>query len=136
MSPFSDSELEAFLDEALPPERMSAIEQTLRETPEFAQRLMAINARRDAGVHSLGEVWRRHALTCLNRSTLGSYLLNVLPEAEQRYVAFHLERIGCRVCQANLDDLKSRHADENEAVATRRRKYFQSSAGLLPRDPR
>ena len=60
---FSTTQLEAFLDEALPPERMAAIEEALRTDAELQKRLVAINGRRDAGVHSLGEIWRRNRLS-------------------------------------------------------------------------
>ncbi len=133
-SPFTDAELEAYLDEALPSEAMSAIEDALRQTPDFARRLAAINARRDANVHSLGEIWRRHRLTCPTRAELGSYLLGVLPDQHAAYVAFHLEEIGCRYCQANRADLEERQTETSEAGKQRRRKYFESSAGYLRRD--
>ncbi|MEX2118762.1 MAG: hypothetical protein WD847_04055 [Pirellulales bacterium] len=130
-TPFSLAELEAYLDEALPAEAMARIEDAMRKSPELAQRLVAINGRRDAGVHSLGEIWRRHRLTCPARAELGSYLLGVLPEEHAGYISFHLDTIGCRRCQANLVDLKSQQAEAADAVASRRRKYFESSAGYL-----
>ena len=74
---FTNTELEAFLDEALPVERMAAIEDALRKSESLQQQLAAINGRRDAGVHSLGEIWRRHRLSCPSREQLGSYLLGV-----------------------------------------------------------
>ncbi len=92
---------------------------------------MAINARRDSGLHSLGEIWRRHHLSCPTREQLGSYLLGVLADDLGGFVKFHLEVSGCRTCQANLDDLKNRQTDEPAAVDHRRKKYFQSSAGHL-----
>jgi hypothetical protein len=73
-------------------------------------------ARRDAGVHSLGEIWRRHRLTCPSRQQLGNFLLG-----------------GCRQCRANLDDLNAQQAESGEVVQSRRTKYFQSSAGNLSR---
>ena len=39
--------------------------------PELARQLVGLNARRDAGVHSLGEIWRRHRLTCGTARTVG-----------------------------------------------------------------
>ncbi|HUY88315.1 MAG TPA: hypothetical protein VMV10_06250 [Pirellulales bacterium] len=131
-TPFSDTELEAYLDEALPAEAMSTIEHALRQTPELTRRLAAINARRDAGVHSLGEIWRRHRLSCPTRAELGSYLLGVLPDDQARYIAFHLEAVGCRYCQANRSDLEQ-HQTAADASRQRRRKYFESSAGYLRR---
>ncbi|EAQ82116.1 hypothetical protein [Blastopirellula marina] len=129
--PITRTELEAYLDEALPVERMAEIEQTLREKPELSQQLLQINGRRDAGVHTIGEIWRRHRLTCPNRETLGSYLLQVLDEAEVDYIRFHLETVGCRICQANLHDLASQQESQTDDANPRRQKYFQSSVGRL-----
>ena len=127
----TQSELEAYLDEALAPEEMAAIENELRNDPQLAQELAAINARRDAGVHTLGEIWRRHRVSCPTREQLGSYLLQALPQEHNEYVAFHVEKIGCRFCRANLDDLRREQEEAAETVVTRRTKYFQSSAGYL-----
>lgn len=131
-TPFNEAELEAYLDEALPAEAMAAIENALRQTPELTRRLAAINARRDGGVHSLGEIWRRHRLSCPTRAELGSYLLGVLADEQARYIAFHLEEVGCRYCQANRSDLEE-HQSAADASRKRRRRYFESSAGYLRR---
>src|SRR3990167_8202548 len=104
--PLSQAELEAYLDEALPVEAMASIERVLRGDPKLAQQLAGINARRDAGLHSLGEIWRRHRLSCPTRELLGSYLLGVLSKEAADYLGFHLEVMGCRVCRANLNDLQ------------------------------
>lgn len=129
---FSIAELESFLDEALPAERMAAIEEALRNSDELREQLTAINGSRDAGVHSLGEIWRRHRLSCPTREQLGSYLLGVLPKATTDYIKFHLETIECRYCSASLSDLKSQQsAPEPEVTQRRRQKYFQSSVGHL-----
>lgn len=130
----SNAELEAFLDEALPVARMTAIEESLRASEELQKRLAAINGRRDAGVHSLGEIWRRHRLSCPSRQQLGSYLLGVLPREMADYVKFHVETIDCRCCNASLADLEHQQsAAEAEQIARRRQKYFQSSVGHLRR---
>jgi anti-sigma factor RsiW len=131
MLPYRQADLEAYLDEALPAEEMSRIEQALRSDRELVRHLAHIHARRNAGVHSLGEVWRRHRLSCPSRQQLGSLLLGALDEAAARYIRFHLDVAGCRYCQANLADLQEQQAEAHEAVQTRRRKYFQSSAGYL-----
>jgi hypothetical protein len=129
---FSNSELEAFLDEALPVERMTVIEESLRANEELQNRLTAINGRRDAGVHSLGEIWRRQRLSCPSREQLGSYLLGVLSKDAADYVKFHLDKIECRYCAASLGDLRAQQsADEADVVDKRRQKYFQSSVGHL-----
>lgn len=129
-----DAELEAYLDEALPPDRMLSIEDTLREESELAGRLAAVNGRRDAGIHTLGEIWRRNRLSCATREELGSMLLGALDEELADYLKFHLNVIGCRYCQANLDDLTAQQAEAQGAEGdTRRRKYFQTSAEYLNR---
>jgi hypothetical protein len=129
---FSNADLEAFLDESLPVERMTAIEEVLRHGGELQKQLTAIIGRRDAGVHSLGEIWRRHRLSCPPHDQLGSYLMGVLPKGTAGYIKFHLETIQCRYCAACIDDLKSQQLASDAGVAERRRqKYFQSSAGYL-----
>jgi hypothetical protein len=127
---FSISELEAFLDESLPSERMAAIEDALRGDEALQKQLTAINGRRDAGVHSLGDIWRRHRLSCPSREQLGSYLLGVLPRNAADYIKFHVETIQCRYCEASIVDLKSQSATESETTR-RRQRYFQSSVGHL-----
>ncbi len=130
---FSQTDLEAYLDEALPTEAMAAIERALRDDAKLVRELAAINARRDAGMHSLGEIWRRHRLSCPAREQLGNYLLGVLEDDAAGFIRFHLEVSGCRTCRANLDDLKYSQTVEPAAVDSRRKKYFQSSAGHLRR---
>jgi hypothetical protein len=132
MASFTTTELEAYLDESLPAERMAAIEAELRANDALRQSVIEINGRRDAGVHSLGDIWRRHRLSCPTREQLGSYLLRILDAGCADYIKFHLERIECRRCQANLEDLKRQQAESDTAASeTRRRKFFQSSVGHL-----
>lgn len=131
MQQFTQTQLEAYLDEALPPADMALMEAELRSRPDLLQELAAINARRDAGVHSLGEIWRRNRLTCLSREQLGSYLLGALDEDQSAYIKFHLEVVGCRFCQANHDDLCREQEESGESARRRRSKYFQTSAGHL-----
>jgi hypothetical protein len=133
-SKFSNAELEAYLEEALPADKMAAIEEALRHDAALQTRLTATNGRRDAGVHSLGEIWRRHRLSCPSREQLGSYLLGVLPDDAADYVQFHVEEISCRYCAASIDDLRRQQsAAESGQAQNRRQRYFQSSAGHLPR---
>jgi hypothetical protein len=134
-SEFTIAELEAYLDESLPIERMTAIEAALRDDTELRERLTATNGRRDAGVHSIGEIWRRHRLSCPSREQLGSYVLGVLPVDVSEYVKFHVESIACRYCAANLADLQAQQsAAEAGQSQQRRRRYFQSSVGHLQDD--
>jgi len=127
----TDAELESYLDESLSSEDMAELESKLRGDPQLLQRLASIIARRDAGVHTLGEIWRRHRVSCPSREQLGSYLLQVADESVVEYVNFHLQQVGCRFCEANLDDLRRRQEETSESTARRRQRYFQSSAGYL-----
>ena len=131
---YSVSENEAYLDEALEPDQMTAIEASLRDDSQLIGQFAEVISRRDAGIHSLGEIWRRNRISCPSREDLGSYLLNVLSAEHQLYVQFHLETISCRFCKANMDDLKERQTGSAEGHSGRRKRYFESSAGYLQGD--
>lgn len=133
MRPLRQADLEAYLDEALPADDMVEIEKLLRDDRELMRQLVAIHARRDSGVYSLGEIWRRHRLSCPTRQQLGNFLLGIAPEAMAHYIAFHLDVVGCRYCRANVTDLEIQQSEAQEAAQTRRHRYFQSSAGYLGR---
>ncbi|MCA9163805.1 MAG: hypothetical protein KDA59_03565 [Planctomycetales bacterium] len=128
---YSNSELEAYLDEGLEPQAMAELERALRGEPDLLHRLAEINRRRDAGVHTLGEIWRRHRLSCPSREQMGSFLLGALHGDAEDYIRFHLETIGCRYCLANIADLERRQKEESTTTTARRSRYFQSSAGYL-----
>jgi hypothetical protein len=132
---FTNADLEAYLDESLGPADMAAIERELRQNRELARMLAGIHARRDSGVHTLGEIWRRLRISCPTRDQLGSYLLRAMAPEHAEYVDFHIEKVGCRFCAANLADLKRRQEESAEVAVTRRRKYFDSSAGYLRKTP-
>lgn len=127
----TQSELEAYLDEDLATEEMAQIENAMRDDPRLLEALTRLNGRRDAGIQSVGEIWRRSHISCPNREQLGSYLLGALPADQRTYVKFHVEQIGCRICQANLADLQRQQDELTEVSAGRRRKYFQSSSRYL-----
>ncbi len=134
-NPFTTAQLEAYLDESLPDEQMTAVEAALRDDPKLTEQLASLLGRRDAGVHSVGAIWRRHRLSCPTREHLGSFLLEVLPEEQAGYVRFHVETIGCRYCCASVEDLRQQHAATDlEDSHTRRQRYFQTSAGYLRGD--
>jgi hypothetical protein len=127
----SDADLEAYLEEALDVEWMSRIEGEVRKDQGLLQRLAEINQRRDTGWHTLGDIWRRHRVSCPTREQLGSYLLDALDPNVRDYVFFHLTDVGCRYCQASLKDLQQKSKESSQVVEARRRRYFQSSAGYL-----
>jgi hypothetical protein len=128
---FSDQQLQAYLDEALSSSLMADIEKRLREDESLRNRLVAIVETREAGVHGLGEIWRRNRLSCPNREQLGSFLLGAMDEEQIDYIRFHLEVVQCRFCNANLEDLQRQNQESQAVAQTRRRKYFQTSAGYL-----
>ena len=129
----TDEDLRAYLAEQLPAERMVTIEQSLRDSEPLRQQLAVIARDSDHGGYSVGEVWRRSRLSCPTRGQLGAYLLQALDDGPREYIDFHLQTIGCRVCNANLADLQQANAAVPEKQR-RRRKYFESSAGYLRRD--
>jgi hypothetical protein len=119
MPRITQSDLQAYLDEALSPAEMTAIEAELRKKPDLLKQLSAINA--------------RQRLSCPTREQLGSYLLGALDGSHTEYIDFHLKTVGCRYCHANLDDLRRQQEETAETTKTRRTKYFQSTAGHLRR---
>jgi hypothetical protein len=128
---YTQAELEAFLEGSLSPEETAAIEKQMRDDQEMLNQLAAVNGRKNAGLHSLGAIWRRHRIGCPTREQLGSFLLGTLEESMLEYVHFHIERVGCSFCQANLDDMRQRHVEATESRTSRQRKYFDSSAGYV-----
>jgi hypothetical protein len=113
---------------------MAAIEEAARSDETLVKQLSAINGRRDAGVHGLGEIWRRRRLSCPSREQLGSFLLGVLSKDHADYISFHLEAVECRCCGANIEDLRSQQSAAASEVSDRRRRYFQTSAGYLSKE--
>jgi hypothetical protein len=129
---FTDDELTGYLDEQLPVERASLIEQTLRESASLRDQLAELIQRRDQGGHTVGEIWRRFRLTCPTKETIGSYILEALDDDLTAYIQFHLETVGCRLCGAIHEELVEAQ-QKVPASEPRRRRYFESSAGLLRR---
>lgn len=128
---FTDADLLAYLDEVAAPDRMAAIEAALRDEAALRERVAALVEGRDAGVHSLGEVWRRSRVTCPPREQLGSWLLEVLPSGLADYISFHLDVVGCRWCAASVEDLRRQAREADAERPQRRGKYFESSVGRL-----
>jgi len=123
--------LRAYLDDSLTDAETSRVEQALRDSDGLRGQLTMCLQERDRGEHSVGAVWRRHRLSCPTREQLGSFLLHALEPGYQDYVEFHLQTVACPYCQANLADLKTRQQHAEPQAQQRRRRFFQSSAGLL-----
>jgi hypothetical protein len=131
MSEITREQLHAYLDDALSDAEAAQVEQALRASETLRLSLRQAIQERDRGDHSLGAIWRRERLTCPSREQLGSYLLQVLDELQQAYLDFHLQTIGCPYCVANLADLQALQKDPAPHARERRRRFFETSAGLL-----
>ena len=124
--------LRAYLADALPPEAQARVEKALRDSAELRARLEDVRQNRgDAGLHTLGAIWRRARLTCPTRQQLGSSLLDALDPELASYINFHLDVIECPFCQANLADLKAKTAQPSTATQHRRNRILKSSQHLL-----
>lgn len=123
--------LAAYLDDALGDLETAQVEQALRQNETLRKQLHGLLQERDRGEHSVGAIWRRQRLSCPSREQLGSYLLGVLESDAHDYLEFHLRTIGCAFCQANLADLQAQNQEATPHVRERRKRVFDSSAGLL-----
>jgi hypothetical protein len=131
MSGITPEQLAGYLDDTLSDSDSARVEQALRESEALRGQLRALMRDTDRGEHSLGAVWRRRRLTCPTREQVGSFLLQVLEPDLQDYVDFHLHTIGCSFCLANLADLRARQQEPPVQVQQRRKRIYESSAGLL-----
>lgn len=134
----SDSVLLAYLDEALSGDTMATVEQAIRNDEHLRKRIEVLVSQRDSGMHSLGDIWRRHRLSCPTREQLGSYLLGAMLQETNDYIQFHIDTIACRYCQANLADLRAAQQQAQETQASmvqRRKRIFQSSVGRMQSYP-
>jgi RNA polymerase sigma factor (sigma-70 family) len=77
----------------------------------------------------LTETWEALRVSCPKRSTIGAYLLETLDEPWRDYVDFHLHKLGCQFCLANLEDLKQR--DRQPEASALRDRILQSTVGFL-----
>ena len=86
----------------------------------------------------LTEVWRDGRPSCPKRTTLGKYILGTLPEDWDDFVTFHVERLGCEFCAANLEDLNAEiNAPSDELANQLRGRILESTIGFLnPQIPR
>jgi hypothetical protein len=123
--------LHGYLDDALSDSETAQVEQALRNSESLRRLLRAVLQERDRGEHSIGAIWRRQRLSCPSRDQLGSFLLQVLDAELQDYIEFHVRTVGCPFCCANLSDLQNLQKEPAPKTKERRRRFFESSAGLL-----
>jgi RNA polymerase sigma factor (sigma-70 family) len=96
-------------------QRLSGTDVSAIETPGCADSLLT-------------EIWEQQRLSCPKRSTVGGYLLGTLQPPWHEYVHFHIARLGCRFCRANLEDLQSQTA---AAPRDLRQRVMQSTVGFF-----
>lgn len=125
---WSDQQLQAYLNDELAESEQSSLERDLRAEAALRQRLEALSTQDET--HSVGEIWRRHRLSCPSREELQQKLDGRLPAEPSRYIEFHLQIVDCEICTANYADLQSQ-ADRREEAERRRQSIFESSAGFL-----
>ena len=129
--------LRAYLLDELPAGTLARVEKALRDSAELRAQLEDVRQNRaEAGLHSLGAIWRRARLTCPSRQQLGSLLLDALDPDLAAYLHFHIEVVECPYCQANLADLKGRAEPASTVARTRQHRILQSSRHLLGDDGR
>ena len=76
----------------------------------------------------LTETWEEERPSCPKRSTVGGYVLSTLDDPWQAYVDFHINRLGCPFCRANLEDLQKQHRQD---PAPLRHRILQSTVGFF-----
>jgi hypothetical protein len=77
---------------------------------------------------ALTEVWEQWRFTCPKRSTLGRFLLGTLEAPWMEYLQFHVNRLGCRFCRANVEDLQKETDAQREKTHQR---IFESTIGFF-----
>ena len=133
---FTDAELEAYLDESLDSVRAAEVEQQLREDKQLLGRLSRINGRRDAGIHTLGEIWRRNQIGVPSVDIMRNFLLGVLSPEESSYIEFRINELKCPFTIAMQRDLQVQQTESAEHSKSRRDKFYKTSAGLLRKSDR
>jgi RNA polymerase sigma factor (sigma-70 family) len=84
----------------------------------------------DTGIESmLTQVWESARPSCPKRSTIGAYLLETLEKPWAEYVDFHLNKLGCHFCRANLQDLQEQTKEDKTAEVHTR--IMESTIGFL-----
>jgi RNA polymerase sigma factor (sigma-70 family) len=80
------------------------------------------------GDSMVSSVWEERRPTCPKRSTIGRFELGTLDSPWREFVDFHLNRLGCHFCQANLEDL--RKESQTPAIDMQQR-IMQSTIGFF-----
>ena len=76
----------------------------------------------------ISSIWEERRPTCPKRSTIGRFQLNTLDSPWREYVEFHLNRLGCHFCQANVEDLRRQSESPTPDMQNR---IMQSTIGFF-----
>lgn len=79
----------------------------------------------------LTRLWEELRPSCPKRTTLGKAVLGTLDPAWSQYIAFHLEKLGCRFCQANMADLALPTGEVDVRRSGLYERILQSSVGFF-----
>lgn len=77
----------------------------------------------------LTAAWEQQRPSCPKRSTLGKYLLGTLDDDWNNYIDFHVTKLGCQFCTANVDDLESQTKDSDREAFSHR--IIESTIGFF-----
>lgn len=80
----------------------------------------------------LTAAWEEQRPSCPKRSTIGKFLLGTLDAEWTDYIEFHVTKLGCRFCTANIDDLESQTATDQKAAFSHR--IIESTIGFFSAD--
>lgn len=109
--PFTREYLHAYIDGALSPEKMEALEVLAPTNSQIREQLLSVQIEFDNHNHTIGSLWRRNQLTCPAIGELADHLrgeLAVINPELADYVEFHLNTYRCIYCMSNLAELKER----------------------------
>jgi RNA polymerase sigma factor (sigma-70 family) len=76
----------------------------------------------------LTEIWETQRPSCPKRSTVGGFVLQTLDAPWQAYIDFHINRLGCPFCRANMEDLLQQNRHD---PAPLRQRIMQSTVGFF-----
>jgi RNA polymerase sigma factor (sigma-70 family) len=76
----------------------------------------------------LTEIWEDQRPSCPKRSTLGGFVLGTLDTQWMTYIEFHLNRLRCSFCLANLEDLQAQSRHDPSRL---HRRILQSTVGFF-----
>jgi hypothetical protein len=130
---FNDSELEAYLDESLDALRAAELESVLRNDSNLLKRLSMINGRRDAGIHTIGEIWRRNQIGVPSPEEIQAHLEGKLSPTESEYIEFRIKELKCVFTIAMLQDAKSQQHQDRGPSNRLQKKIYESGTELLER---